>query len=156
MTLGLLLACWSRIVCTLSRAWRTFPKSWKVNEIFGKFLHGNECNKLVLCSSSIYILNHFFNFRVDGLMMNSRSFNEAFECPAGSRMNPQKKCGIWTNWWDCYQLRCNTKTLLLLLHFCYLKFLKWIYLLFTNTTNKDIKNITIKMFVFLSWLLIWI
>ena len=43
--------------------------------------------------------NHefWYYFRVDGLMMNTRSFNEAFECPAGSRMNPQKKCGIWTN-----------------------------------------------------------
>ena len=38
-----------------------------------------------------------FHFRVDGLMMNTKSFNEAFECPAGSRMNPQTKCGIWTN-----------------------------------------------------------
>ena len=34
--------------------------------------------------------------RVDGIMMNSNLFNSVFQCPIGSRMNPKKKCSVWT------------------------------------------------------------
>ncbi|XP_023288440.1 neprilysin-1 [Orussus abietinus] len=36
-----------------------------------------------------------FPERVNGIMMNSPAFAEAFRCPAGARMNPTKKCSTW-------------------------------------------------------------
>ncbi|DAZ95072.1 TPA: hypothetical protein N0F65_002966 [Lagenidium giganteum] len=33
--------------------------------------------------------------RVNGMMMNSKGFSEVFQCPAGSAMNPERKCEIW-------------------------------------------------------------
>ncbi|XP_068084571.1 neprilysin-1-like [Anabrus simplex] len=33
--------------------------------------------------------------RINGIMMNSPAFAEAFNCPAGSPMNPSKKCSTW-------------------------------------------------------------
>lgn len=34
-------------------------------------------------------------WRVNGAIQNSRAFSQAFNCPAGSRMNPVKKCELW-------------------------------------------------------------
>ncbi|XP_055543681.1 uncharacterized protein LOC129729211 [Wyeomyia smithii] len=34
-------------------------------------------------------------FRVRGVLSNMQEFSDAFNCPAGSAMNPQKKCRIW-------------------------------------------------------------
>ena len=34
-------------------------------------------------------------FRVVGALQNSPDFAEAFECPAGSFMNPDDKCDLW-------------------------------------------------------------
>ncbi|XP_069672464.1 endothelin-converting enzyme-like 1 [Periplaneta americana] len=36
-----------------------------------------------------------FPERVNGIMMNSPSFAEAFNCPIGSPMNPTRKCSTW-------------------------------------------------------------
>ncbi|PNF32145.1 hypothetical protein B7P43_G02843 [Cryptotermes secundus] len=36
-----------------------------------------------------------FPERVNGIMMNSPSFSEAFNCPIGSPMNPTRKCSTW-------------------------------------------------------------
>ncbi|XP_012267050.2 neprilysin-1 isoform X2 [Athalia rosae] len=33
--------------------------------------------------------------RVNGIMMNSQAFAEAFRCPAGAKMNPPLKCSTW-------------------------------------------------------------
>ncbi|XP_063236102.1 endothelin-converting enzyme-like 1 [Bacillus rossius redtenbacheri] len=33
--------------------------------------------------------------RVNGMMMNSPSFADAYSCPLGSRMNPARKCSVW-------------------------------------------------------------
>ncbi len=43
------------------------------------------------------VLNLLLSFsRVDGLMMNSDLFSSVFQCPVGSRMNPKRKCRVWT------------------------------------------------------------
>ncbi|XP_062565122.1 endothelin-converting enzyme 1-like isoform X2 [Armigeres subalbatus] len=34
-------------------------------------------------------------FRVLGVLSNMPEFSEAFQCPAGSRMNPKQKCRVW-------------------------------------------------------------
>ena len=49
---------------------------------------------LDFCFSNIDL--YYSCYRVDGMMMNSRDFNQAFGCPLGSRMNPQQKCTVWT------------------------------------------------------------
>ena len=33
--------------------------------------------------------------RVYGPLQNSEEFAKAFQCPVGTRMNPQKKCAVW-------------------------------------------------------------
>lgn len=34
-------------------------------------------------------------YRVIGVVQNSRSFSEEFNCPTGSPMNPYQKCQLW-------------------------------------------------------------
>lgn len=33
--------------------------------------------------------------RVNNVVRNFEPFSEAFECSAGSPMNPEEKCGVW-------------------------------------------------------------
>lgn len=35
------------------------------------------------------------SYRVNGIMMNSQGFADAYKCPVGSPMNPKKKCSVW-------------------------------------------------------------
>ena len=42
-----------------------------------------------------HICTHISLFRVEGIIMNSEQFSEVFQCPRGSRMNPEKKCSVW-------------------------------------------------------------
>lgn len=40
--------------------------------------------------------NHSLDkFRVNIPLMNMPEFAEAFECPLGSKMHPEKKCAVW-------------------------------------------------------------
>jgi endothelin-converting enzyme len=34
-------------------------------------------------------------FRANGVIMNNHHFGRVFNCPVGSKMNPQEKCEIW-------------------------------------------------------------
>lgn len=46
---------------------------------------------------NIDIVISFWNTRVNGIMMNSQAFADAFRCPLGTKMNPPNKCTTW--WW---------------------------------------------------------
>ncbi|KAK7083032.1 hypothetical protein SK128_009243 [Halocaridina rubra] len=35
------------------------------------------------------------HFRVLGALQNSKEFSEAFRCPVGSPLNPERKCLLW-------------------------------------------------------------
>ncbi|EFO89375.1 hypothetical protein CRE_20537 [Caenorhabditis remanei] len=91
-------------------SWRTYKKVDFSNEpsIFGfedekpdkLFFHLTALN---WCSSrsetslakQLTLAHPTHNFRINGVFSNMKSFAEAFNCPVGSPMNPEKKCQVF-------------------------------------------------------------
>ncbi|RUS72329.1 hypothetical protein EGW08_019908, partial [Elysia chlorotica] len=56
------------------------------------------CEKVTDEAAKIVLLNHvrtLGRFRILGPLQNSVDFAQAYQCPAGSPMNPRKKCSVW-------------------------------------------------------------
>lgn len=56
------------------------------------------CSKYRPESLKLRILTGYHSpgqFRVQGPLSNSDDFSKDFGCPAGSSMNPEKKCRVW-------------------------------------------------------------
>lgn len=80
---GILLACRPRLLRSLPGAWWARAQPWTVFMII-----------YCLCKNITFMI--FLPSRIDGTMMNSKLFNQVFQCPVGSRMNPPGKCTVWT------------------------------------------------------------
>lgn len=79
---GILFACRPRLLRSLPGAWWARAQPWTVSYFLG------------LCKRKCCIT--ILSIRIDGTMMNSKLFNQVFQCPVGSRMNPPGKCTVWT------------------------------------------------------------
>lgn len=52
-------------------------------------------NFFFLTLRTIIICSNYLLCRINGIVMNSPEFAEAFRCSVGSKMNPPKKCKTW-------------------------------------------------------------
>ncbi|EGT46165.1 hypothetical protein CAEBREN_32505 [Caenorhabditis brenneri] len=90
--------------------WRTFQNSnpssepkilgfedYDINKLYFQIIAMNWCEPRATHSLQKQLeRDHATNsFRINGVMSNMKQFAETFNCPAGSPMNPEKKCGIF-------------------------------------------------------------
>ncbi|CAL2031978.1 unnamed protein product [Caenorhabditis brenneri] len=90
--------------------WRTFQNSnpssqpkiigfedYDLNKLYFQIIAMNWCEPRPTHSLQQQLgIKHATNsFRINGVMSNMKQFAETFNCPAGSPMNPEKKCGMF-------------------------------------------------------------
>lgn len=78
---------------------RTLPGlNYTSNQLFWISAAMNWCAKYrpeVLTLAIATDTHSLSEFRVLGPLSNTRYFSQDFNCPLGSRMNPEHKCSVW-------------------------------------------------------------
>ncbi|KAI4501551.1 hypothetical protein M0802_003428 [Mischocyttarus mexicanus] len=91
---------WKRLEARIECVAKLYARSfWRKVQFYG-----NDVAVQTYCSNmtaEAYILSVELDYhtpqpeRVNGIMMNSQAFAEAFRCPIGAKMNPVSKCTTW-------------------------------------------------------------
>lgn len=64
--------------------WISFAQTWC------EVLHDSYKTQSIMASA-----HATSEFRVKGVLSNMPEFSHDFNCPAGTQMNPEKRCGVW-------------------------------------------------------------